>query len=71
MCKVSTKSKRISSKRALRIIEGLCLLDEHGERNQVTYKIAHVGLNECKISHDDWKDEVLDIEKKLKATGII
>jgi len=45
--------------KALRTIEGICLLDEKPE-NAKFYKIAHVALGHCGNPHEDWvKEEVI------------
>ncbi len=56
--------------KALRTIEGICLLDEKPE-NAKFYKIAHIALGHCGNPHEDWVKELDVVYKSLKRHKII
>ena len=65
--------KKISDKRLLKVIEGLCLVA--GERNSSLnagsiYMITHL-TEDCKNEHKDWIQNFLEVEKQLKKEGYI
>lgn len=62
------KTKRM--KIALRVIEGLCLLEEK-EEDVPFYEAAHWALGHCKNPHEYWEKKVLDIHNKLIENKII
>ncbi len=71
--KMNTKTKlgRVDIKtKALRVIEGICLLNESAEEEPF-YKIAHVALGTCENLHKDWRKELEKEYKHLKRHKVI
>ena len=66
---------KISDKRLLRVIEGLCIVSYEGKGKgelnaEDIYMIAHLA-RDCKNQHKDWRLKFLAAEKQLKENGYI
>ena len=64
---------KISDKRLLKAIEGLCLVagDRNGNLNAGSiYMITHLNAD-CKNEHKDWIQNFLAVEEQLKKEGYI
>ena len=66
---------KISNKRLLKTIEGLCIVAYEGKGKgklnaEDVYKIAHLA-GTCKNQHKDWIQNFLEVEKQLKKEGYI
>jgi len=63
-------SKMDIKTKALRTIEGICLLDEKPENGNF-YRIAHVALGTCENPHEDWVKFLNNTYRNLKRNHII
>ena len=64
---------KISDKRLLKTIEGLCIVANEGNRKldaDNIYTIAHLS-GDCKNQHKDWRQKFLAVEEQLKKEGYI
>ena len=64
---------KISDKRLLKTIEGLCIVANEGNRKldaDNIYTIAHLNAD-CKNEHKDWIQNFLAVEEQLKKEGYI
>lgn len=70
--------KKISRKRLLTVIEGLCelwentckTLEQAQEIVDDIYKVSHLGSN-CENPHEDWVKDFIKLERELKNHKVI
>lgn len=69
---------KLTHQEQLRIIEGICLLWENGDKADINqaqkmiddiYKISHIN-GTCGNLHEDWQEEAINLGEKLKEWGI-
>jgi len=64
----------ISTGRILKVIEGLTMGElTHEDLNEtlgMIYRFSHLA-SACKNKHESWREEFIEIESRLKKSGII